>query len=256
MRHYVLRVPGSRHRLRSALGRVKALLPTVAWGIVVALVLPPVAHNNHDPELDILPSCPGITLGVDYGVLDHNAELVCVTGLTQTITGRELARHAGITLEGTARIPAFVCRVQGRPTATERIPAAGHHITEACVHTPQATAYWTLWVKENATTSFEYAHYGVDTIRLTHGDVLVLSYHTGDTPPTTPDTALADLQVRTVSVNDHPPDNTPAETITTTSVTNNRAVIITCCIIAAAVVLVIIRRRAQRTTRHTPGTPL
>ncbi|MFJ8578336.1 hypothetical protein [Micromonospora sp. NPDC093277] len=76
----------------------------------------------------------GVTVVVDYAALGGGVQVGCAPG--DPATGLAALQGAGFTVTGTARWGlAFVCRINGKPTAA----------TEPCVNTPPATAYWSYW---------------------------------------------------------------------------------------------------------------
>ena len=77
-------------------------------------------------------------------------------------TGVQALQDAGISIAGTKRWGlASICRIEGRPSATERLPIAGNpSYEEACVNTPPASAYWSYWWANGAGTTWTYSASG------------------------------------------------------------------------------------------------
>ena len=63
------------------------------------------------------------------------------------MNGLQALDAAGFTLTGTQRQGlAFVCRINGRPAADEKLATDGNpDYTEQCVDTPPPDAYWAYW---------------------------------------------------------------------------------------------------------------
>jgi len=76
----------------------------------------------------------GVTVVVDFTRVGGGITTACAPG--NPTTGLAALRGAGFTPTGTRRSgPAFVCRIDGLPTAAQ----------DACVNTPPASAYWSYW---------------------------------------------------------------------------------------------------------------
>lgn len=88
----------------------------------------------------------GVTLVVDYQELGGRI-LKCVDDVPAGTSGLQLLKLAGVTAEGTIHDgPSFVCRLNGRPSATENLPVTGSpDYRETCVTTPSQTAFWSYW---------------------------------------------------------------------------------------------------------------
>ncbi len=110
------------------LARLFALVALIAGMIVVAdpAALPAQAAGCSGSS--------GVTVKVSYGTLGGGVTTACALG--DPATGLAALQGAGFTVTGTQRWGlAFVCRINGKPTAA----------TEPCVNTPPATAYWSYW---------------------------------------------------------------------------------------------------------------
>jgi hypothetical protein len=89
--------------------------------------------------------CPGetgVTVVVDFTDLGGDVVVRCRPG--ETGTGLDALTGAGFTFEGTQRWgTAFICRLQGRPTADEELPVKGSpDYQEQCIDTPPTAASW------------------------------------------------------------------------------------------------------------------
>ncbi|MDT4996427.1 MAG: hypothetical protein QOD45_495 [Pseudonocardiales bacterium] len=90
----------------------------------------------------------GVTVVVDMSALGGDVVVRCdPTAISTGDSGIGALEGAGFTPTGTQRYGlAFVCRIQGRPAASEALPIPGdptYH--EQCVDTPPATAFWSYW---------------------------------------------------------------------------------------------------------------
>lgn len=76
--------------------------------------------------------------------------------------GLKAMQDAGIVVTGTTRWGlGFVCRIEGRPSATESLPIAGNPTyQEARVNTPPAAAYWSYWWANGSGTTWTYSSSG------------------------------------------------------------------------------------------------
>ncbi|KAB1151695.1 hypothetical protein RM555_14895 [Micromonospora sp. DSM 115977] len=76
----------------------------------------------------------GVTVVVDFAALGGGVQVACAPG--DPASGLAALQGAGFTVTGTQRWGlAFVCRINGKPTAA----------ADPCVNTPPATAYWSYW---------------------------------------------------------------------------------------------------------------
>ena len=96
--------------------------------------------------------CPGetgVTVVVDFTDLGGDVVVRCSPG--DTGTGLDALTGAGFTFEGTQRWgTAFICRLQGRPTAVEELPVKGDpDYQEQCIDTPPTAASWSYSHADN-----------------------------------------------------------------------------------------------------------
>jgi hypothetical protein len=93
----------------------------------------------------------GVTVVVDMSALGGGVTVRCAPGGGQGYSGLDALHGAGFTVTGTQRFgSAFVCRIQGRPSATEALAIPGNaRYHEECVDTPPATAFWSYWSAHN-----------------------------------------------------------------------------------------------------------
>ncbi|MFD7396868.1 prenyltransferase/squalene oxidase repeat-containing protein [Streptomyces virginiae] len=106
----------------------------------------------------------GAIVAVDFGPFGGKVDKGCDTTPT---TGYELLQTAGFTMEGTVHDgPAFICRI-GKGTGTQ-YPTPDK---EACVLTPQATAYWSYWTASPGQRKWSYSQQGAMARNPKPGDV-------------------------------------------------------------------------------------
>lgn len=112
----------------------------------------------------------GVTVVIDFQELDGNGGVPAPT-ITRCSpnaspgtarTGIQALEDAGIAVTGTAQWGlGFVCRLEGRPSATETIPRTSNPTyKEACVVTPPGEAYWSYWHADGTGTTWTYSSYG------------------------------------------------------------------------------------------------
>ncbi len=93
----------------------------------------------------------GVTVVVDFTDLGGSVVVRCVPSANGGTTGLAALQAAGFSTTGTQRWgDGIVCRVQGRPSASETLAIKGNpHYHEKCVDTPPTQAYWTYWHAAN-----------------------------------------------------------------------------------------------------------
>lgn len=112
----------------------------------------------------------GTTIVIDFQELDGNGGTAAPT-ITRCSpnaspgtarTGIKALQDAGIAVAGVAQWGlGFVCRLGGRPTATESIPRTSNPTyKEACVVTPPAEAYWSYWHADGSGNTWTYSSFG------------------------------------------------------------------------------------------------
>ncbi|WP_374536649.1 hypothetical protein [Micromonospora aurantiaca (nom. illeg.)] len=112
----------------------------------------------------------GVTVVVDFAALGGGVQVACAPG--DPATGLAALQAAGFTVAGTARWGlAFVCRINGKPTAA----------TEPCVNTPPATAYWSYWHASSG-GSWSYSTSGATGYNPAPGSVEGWSFGAGAPP--------------------------------------------------------------------------
>ncbi|MFJ7625203.1 prenyltransferase/squalene oxidase repeat-containing protein [Streptomyces sp. NPDC097595] len=123
----------------------------------------------------------GAVVAVDFGPFGGTVQRGCDTTPT---TGYELLHEGGFSTEGTQHDgPAFICRIgYGAFNSGTQYPTPDK---EACVLTPQATAYWSYWVASAGQDDWSYSQYGAMSRKLKDGDVDAWVYGGTDVEGTT-----------------------------------------------------------------------
>lgn len=138
----------------------------------------------------------GVTVVIDFQELNGNGGVPAPT-ITRCSpnaspgtarTGIKALQDAGIAVAGTAQWGlGFVCRLEGRPSATENIPRVSNPTyKEACVVTPPAEAYWSYWHATGAGTTWTYSSFGALNRNVTPGGFEGWSFSLNRTASTNP----------------------------------------------------------------------
>ncbi|WP_242547514.1 flagellar hook-length control protein FliK [Amycolatopsis sp. MtRt-6] len=138
----------------------------------------------------------GVTIVVDFQELDGNGGVAAPT-ITRCSpnaspgtarTGIKALQDAGISIVGTIRWGfQAVCRIEGRPTATEDIPRNSNPTYhEACVNTPPGEAYWGYWYADGSGTTWTYSNSGATARNVIPGGFEGWSFSLNHTPTTNP----------------------------------------------------------------------
>lgn len=164
---------------------ILALLWASAPGAPAAQALPAA------PASPGVRTCDGVSVVVDFGLLATEGFRACAPLAPEaSMTALEVLAAAGVDVAGTAQWgTAFICRVEGRPAATEEIHLpGGGTVLESCSRTPSQQAYWSLW-SATGTGDWLYATSGAGDLQLDAGDVVGLAFTTGTAaagPPALP----------------------------------------------------------------------
>lgn len=121
-----------------------------------------------------------VSVVIDHGALGGGVQTYCATGLSARSTGIDALRAVWISTTGTVHDgPGFICRIQGRPSASEVVPLPNDpSYTEQCVDTPPATAYWSYWHAPSG-GPWTYSQLGVMSHRVILGGFEGWSFATG-----------------------------------------------------------------------------
>jgi hypothetical protein len=129
-----------------------------------------------------------VAVAVNFSHWGNPVRLGCAPW-SATSTGYDALRAAGFAVTGTTRYgPAFVCRLDGYPTA-----GAPDH--EACVSTPSAKAYWSYWHANAGQTSWTYSTLGATSYHPHAGSVDAWTFGAGAQPPFAPSAVLPERSV-------------------------------------------------------------
>jgi len=129
--------------------------------------------------------CQGVTVAVNFGILEEEPAEVCVTMDTDTAITSNVLEAAGYETQGTLTYgDQIVCRVNGLPSESEPFLVEGEapH-SETCSDMPPGFAYWALWIKNDGAGEWAYAEEGVGTLELVPGDSIGLAFSTGGETP-------------------------------------------------------------------------
>lgn len=128
-----------------------------------------------------------VTLVIDYQALGGGVHTTCVSGLAKGAYGYAVLQEAGANPVGTTHDgAAFVCRLNGRPNPTEKIPITGNpNYTESCQNTPPSEAYWSYWQAAPGGT-WVYSSRGPQSSRVQFGGFEGWSYSLNATSGTNP----------------------------------------------------------------------
>ncbi|OEV17862.1 peptidase, partial [Streptomyces nanshensis] len=148
---------------RRLLSLFSAAAVTFAAGLTFVTGAAPAAA---DPVEQCTPT-HGAVVAVDFGPFGGGVVRGCDTTPT---TGYELLRDGGFTTEGTQHDgEGFICRIGTASfNSGTRYPTP---LTEDCVLTPQATAYWSYWIASPGQSSWSYSPLGAMDRKPKAGDV-------------------------------------------------------------------------------------
>jgi hypothetical protein len=122
--------------------------------------------------------CPGktgVTVAVDLSAFGKGVQVRCAPGAPAT--GVAALQQAGFTVAGTSRYGlAFVCRIQGFPTAVQ----------DPCVNTPAPTAYWAYYHALAGATSWTFSTLGASSYKPPQGSIDAWAFGNSAKPKKTP----------------------------------------------------------------------
>ncbi|MFB9838174.1 ABC transporter substrate-binding protein [Actinoallomurus acaciae] len=133
----------------------------------------------------------GVTVVVDFQQLGGTTIVRCDPQSTRG-TGLDALKNAGFEIAGVQRWgEAFICRIENRPSAAEKIPVKGNEsYRELCVNTPPAAAYWSYWHAGND-CAWTYSQWGVKNRDFTPGGFEGWSFSLNATADTNPKPRIA-----------------------------------------------------------------
>jgi hypothetical protein len=139
-------------RLRVAIGLTALVLGAAGSGPGLAVAPAVAARVPAAGTPGYCSTAAGVTVVVDMTALGGGVTVRCAPGPAGAgYSGLDALKGAGFSVTGTQRYgSAFVCRIQGRPTATEPLAIPGNpRYREQCVDTPPQTAFWSYWSAPN-----------------------------------------------------------------------------------------------------------
>lgn len=118
----------------------------------------------------------GVSVVVDFHELGGGVQLRCDRGGAGETAWSQL-EDVGFDLTRVQRQPAFVCRINGKPSEDQ----------DACVNTPPADAYWSLWWSDGKSGKWSYSSEGPGSLKVPEGGYVAMSWQsgTGKAPPGT-----------------------------------------------------------------------
>lgn len=151
-----------------------ALSAGAATGVVAALAPQSSTIPLSRGHEGVCTSSRGVSVVVDFRELGGTTLRRCAMPLPGKTafagTGLDALRAANVKVEGTDRWGlAFVCRLQGKPSATTELTVGGQSYREACVTTPPSAAHWSYWYSTTRSGSWTYSAYGADNRQAVNG---------------------------------------------------------------------------------------
>lgn len=123
---------------------------------------------------------------IDRGRLEPGTGPIarCVEVAGTSGDGVAALQATGVSVTGSARFGnTFVCRIDGRPGARERLELpGGERHRESCADTPPASAYWSYWHAAPGTCKWTYSTSGATTRTVPEGSAEGWSFTLGDAP--------------------------------------------------------------------------
>ncbi|RAY16601.1 ABC transporter substrate-binding protein [Actinomadura craniellae] len=136
-------------------------------------------------------SAKGVTVVVDFQQLGGTTIVRCNPRGTRG-TGLDALKGAGFQIAGVQRWgEAFICRIENRPSAVEKIPIKGNKdYQESCIDTPPAAGYWSYWHAGN-NCAWTYSQWGVKNRDFIPGGFEGWSFSLNATADTNPKPRIA-----------------------------------------------------------------
>ncbi|MFF3093037.1 prenyltransferase/squalene oxidase repeat-containing protein [Streptomyces cyaneofuscatus] len=180
------------HDRRTAGKRLLSLFSAAAVTFAASVAFVTGAAPAAADPIEQCTSTVGAIVAVDFGPFGGGVVRGCDTTPT---TGFELLRDGGFTTEGTQHDgPGFICRIgNGTFNSGKQYPTPAK---EACVLTPQVTAYWSYWIASPGQASWSYSPLGAMARKPQAGDVEAWVYGGTDVGGTTGRPAFTPDDVR------------------------------------------------------------
>jgi hypothetical protein len=145
--------------------------------LITALVVLAPAQNHSGACTTAEPD--GVTIVIDYQGLGGGIQSTCALGLPSGATGRTALGAIGASVQGTAHDgDSFVCRLNGRPSASEKLSLPSGDYQETCDKTPPSNAYWSYWYADDG-GSWTYSTAGAGQHRVKAGGFEGWSFNLG-----------------------------------------------------------------------------
>ena len=162
-------VPTSAVPVQSCVG------PTVARALTPATTASVTATKKLAGTAGHCPGATGVTIAVDLTAFGKGVKVRCAPGAPAT--GIAALQQAGFTPVGTAQSGlAFVCRINGFPTAAQ----------QACISTPPPTAYWAYYHALAGATTWSYGTIGAISYHPPQGSIEAWAFGNSAKPSKTP----------------------------------------------------------------------
>lgn len=132
--------------------------------------------------------CKGVTVVVNYGILDGTDTAACVVLEGDSANGLDVVHQAGFTTEGSGSYgDAIVCRVNDLPSVIKPVEVKDQPaFVETCIDMPPVYAFWTVWQKASPVAEWEWAQTGLNEVTVSAGESIGLVYTTTDNTATVP----------------------------------------------------------------------
>ncbi len=132
--------------------------------------------------------CKGVTVVVNYGILDGTDTAACVILDGDSANGLDVVHEAGFSTEGTGSYgDAIVCRVNDLPSVIKPVEVKDEPpFVETCIDMPPVYAFWTVWQKTSPDAEWDWATTGLNEVTVTPGESIGLVYTTTDNTATVP----------------------------------------------------------------------
>ncbi|WP_439657450.1 ABC transporter substrate-binding protein [Lentzea sp. HUAS TT2] len=137
------------------------MIAALAVAVLTASASPAHAIDHGKGHPGFCKDDKGVTVVIDFQQLGGETYVRCNPQATRG-TGLDALKGAGFQVAGVQRWgEAFVCRIENKPSAAEKIPVDGReNYRELCIDTPPAGAYWSYWHAAN-NCAWDYSQWGV-----------------------------------------------------------------------------------------------
>ena len=160
-------------------------------------------------------SSQGVSVVVDFHQLGGGVQTHCDRGGAGKTAWDQL-EDVGYRLTGVQKQPGFVCRIDDKPSETQ----------DACVTTPPADAYWSLWWSDGRSGKWAFSSTGAGSLKVPAGGYVAMSWQGGagkaapgasPTPHPTQPTSSPTTRAPTSPASSHAPGLTPSSSTTSSA---------------------------------------